>query len=246
MATIRILMRDGTVRLFDLEEYVKGVVSAEMPDAWPLEALKAQAVAARSYALYHKVQPKHSNADLCTTTHCQAWKAVADPNASRAVDATRGQAAVYGTTVIQAFYSARCSGRTRSSQEVWGGYRPYCVPVECPLKADRYGHGVGLCQWGAREFALQGRNYGEIVRHYYTGVTIQGVAPPAPPPPPRPPPPPPRPPPPPPPPPPPRPPAPPGPRPTPPEVDIKTVEALSALVVIASFAIMGKVIGRLS
>jgi murein DD-endopeptidase MepM/ murein hydrolase activator NlpD len=70
--TIRVLSENGTVQVMLLEEYLRGVVPSEMPPQWPMEALKAQAVAARGYAQYTVKHPRHApTADICTTTHCQ-------------------------------------------------------------------------------------------------------------------------------------------------------------------------------
>ncbi|MBC7260963.1 MAG: SpoIID/LytB domain-containing protein, partial [Chloroflexi bacterium] len=86
-ATIRVLMPDNTVVVMPLDEYVKGVLPKEMPPHWPMEALKAQAVAARCYAASaqrHAAQ----GADVCTTEHCQVWSPVHYETSDRAVDST--------------------------------------------------------------------------------------------------------------------------------------------------------------
>ena len=173
---IRVLMADGSVRVMALEEYLRGVVPSEVPALWPAEAVKAMAVAARSYARAAVVAPRHKdkNADICTTTHCQVYNEAKIHTASdAAIRATAGEVLQYGGNVIAAFYSAACGGRTRGNDEAWGGERlPYLQPVDCPCGRPKTGHGVGLCQWGAKALADRGLEYRAILKHYYTGVRL--------------------------------------------------------------------------
>ena len=128
---------DGNVTLA-AEEYVIGTLLAEMPSSFRAEALKAQAVACRTYAVYKmKASAKHkSGADLCTDSgHCQAF--VFPDTVSReryeaayaAVTATRGEILCYDGSPIAAVYHASSGAVTCSSAEVWGGERPYLVSV---------------------------------------------------------------------------------------------------------------------
>lgn len=176
--TIRVLMPDGTVVEMDFEEYLKGVVPQEMPPAWPMEALKAQAVAARSYAAT-TFKHAHEGADVCTTTHCQVWKSTHYDTTDQAVDETHGVSAKYNGSIITAFFHAHCDGHTRNVEDVWTAYLPYCRSVACPCGfAEKLGHGVGMCQHGARVLAEQGKSYQEILQHYYTGIQVIASAPP--------------------------------------------------------------------
>ncbi len=171
-ATIRVLMPDDTVVLLSMDEYLKGVVPHEMPPYWPTEALRAQAVAARSYA---STRSAHlgEGADVCTTTHCQVWNATHYDTTDQAVDDTHGVVARYGGSVIYAFFFAHCDGHTRDASEVWGGDLPYCRSVPCPCGHETmYGHGVGMCQHGARVLAEEGYSYVDILKHYYSGVEV--------------------------------------------------------------------------
>lgn len=174
--TIRVLMPDGYAVVMAMDEYLKGVVPHEMPPNWPTEALKAQAVAARSYAATsrrHTNANPEADAEVCTTSHCQVWTPTHYDTTDRAIEATRGEVATYSGAVIQAFFHAHCDGHTRDVEDVWGSAIPYLRGVECPCGFDElYGHGVGMCQWGARALAAQGRSYREILQHYYQGVTI--------------------------------------------------------------------------
>ncbi len=105
-----------------LEQYLKGVVPAEMPDAYPMEALKAQAVAARSEALA-KIGVKHLNDpfDLCATVHCQVYTGCTnlDDRTSRAVEDTRGKVLMMNNVVVESVFSSCCGGHTENKINVW-------------------------------------------------------------------------------------------------------------------------------
>jgi len=171
-----VLQEDGSVLSYELESYIARVVSAEMPSTWHPEALKAQAVASRSYALYAIEHPRHREAPLCSATHCQAVAGEASEEAEAACKATEGLIATYEGEIIEAVYFARCTGRTRNSEDVWLEARPYLRSVECILQSDEpSGHGVGLCQYGAQAMAQAGASAREILCHYYTGIDIRRV-----------------------------------------------------------------------
>ena len=179
--TIRILFPDGTVKVMPLEEYLRAVVPAEMPALWPPEAVKTQAVASRSYAQYAIEHPRHPNADICTTSHCQVYNpAMIHPKSDEALQATRGLIARYNDQTANGIFCANCGGHTLNNEDVFGGPPvPYLRGVPCPDKGEKRGHGVGMCQYGTRAFANQGYTYDQIIRYYYTGVTIgQITAPP--------------------------------------------------------------------
>lgn len=180
---IRVLMPDGKPKVMELEEYLKGVVPREMPSGWPPEALRAQAVAARCYALNAIQYPRHKEkgADVCTTTHCQAWEAKRHIATDIAVESTKGIMATYNSKVINALYSGHCGGSTLNNEDVFGGSPvPYLRGVDCILKGkdpwgrEVAGHRVGMCQWGAHDMAAQGATYKEILWHYYTGCEVDG------------------------------------------------------------------------
>ncbi|MHB1319134.1 MAG: SpoIID/LytB domain-containing protein, partial [Anaerolineae bacterium] len=157
----------------DFEEYIKGVVPYEMSPSWPQAALEAQAVAARSYAAANLGKHAADGADVCSSVHCQVWRPTHYATTDRAVDATRGIAATYNGSIIYAFFHSHCDGHTRSSQEVWGGSVPYLVSVPCSCGyTERLGHGVGMCQYGASAMANAGATYEQIIKHYYTGVSL--------------------------------------------------------------------------
>ena len=145
-----LLVKQGdTVLEMDMQDYLEGVVAAEMPAAFPSEALKAQAVAARTYALYCAATGKHADADVCTDyTCCQAWKSRealqeswgADGDANRekiraAVEETRGQYLSYEGRPVFAAFHASSAGATEDSGRLWSP-QPYLISVPSPENAD--------------------------------------------------------------------------------------------------------------
>jgi len=267
------------IQKLPLEEYLVGVVAAEMPAEFPMEALKAQAVAARTYIMQRLVpggvaNPRHPGADVSSDPRDgQAWISREEMQnrwgkvktleyyykIKWAVDSTRGQVITYNGQLIFPAYHASCGGGTESAEEVWQVSAPYLKGVDCPYDADPdperevtytlaeldqklktnlsavpvtagnkakavlvtretgtgrpkeikignktypatllrellnlrstriswqikgdkitfttrgYGHGVGMCQYGAKGMAQAGKTYEEILKHYYTGVEI--------------------------------------------------------------------------
>jgi stage II sporulation protein D len=251
-----------------LEEYLKGVVPAEMNAAWHPEALKVQAIASRTYALYQIRQNGKKDFDLVATTKDQAYlgRAQADGPAGQAVDETRGQVVTFRDEPIRAAFFSTAAGPTEDAMNVWSVDLPYLKGVECPFdmnspyyqwrtdvsmpllekrlreegypvgvvatiapatysKAGRVaqvrilhsdgelylrgedlrrvigyttlastqfdlevfglrvqftgrgaGHGVGLCQWGAKELAERGYAAEAILRYYYPGTDIRDLS----------------------------------------------------------------------
>ncbi len=125
------------VNVVALENYLYGLVPSEMPASWHTEALKAQAVAARTYAYSAMVSSKHS-ADgyhLCDSTHCQVYKGVNNEYATSntAVDNTKGIVAYNNNSLIEALFSSSNGGSTANSEDVWANSIPYLR-----AKADPY------------------------------------------------------------------------------------------------------------
>ena len=120
------------INVVGLEKYLYGVVPAEMPASWSPEALKAQAVVARSYALAERKTT--GPFDLYPDTRSQMYLGVdhEQPSANAAVDATAGQVVLYGGAVAQTFFYSSSGGRTASSADVWGTALPYLVSVQDP------------------------------------------------------------------------------------------------------------------
>ena len=247
------------VNTLDLEDYVAAVVASEVPASWPDEALRAQAVAARTFAVAQKIaQGPGARAHLRSTVLDQVYAGAARPasGALKAARATAGEVLTFGAAPIAAYFSASCGGRSESGEDGFNlspGTTPYLVPsvadpderpwtVRIPLReiekavrprlggrvsevavASRTlsgrahtvrlsgralpavelrqllgyerlpsllfevhvdgasavfegrgsGHGVGLCQYGARERAKRGEKYAAILAHYYPGAEIR-------------------------------------------------------------------------
>ena len=105
-----------------IEEYLSGVVASEMNADFPIEALKAQAVTARTYTIsqldkHHRLDPF----DLCDEVHCQAFSGVTNvsPNIARAVQATAGKVLMYQDKICETFYSSVCGGHTEHNENIW-------------------------------------------------------------------------------------------------------------------------------
>ncbi|MCP9454757.1 MAG: SpoIID/LytB domain-containing protein [Nitrospira sp.] len=119
----------------DLEEYVKGVLPGEVNPAWHLEMLKAQAVAARTYALYHHMLSGARDYDVVAGTQDQVYQGRrgVDARVEQAVDATRGVVVTYEGAPIYAAFSSTAAGLTEDAAVVWSKDLPYLKGVECPF-----------------------------------------------------------------------------------------------------------------
>lgn len=250
------------VNIVPLELYVERAVAGEVYSDWPNEVLKAQAVVARTYALYQRSRRAGEPFDVEASVISQRYATQQAPaRVQRAATETRGEYLAYRGEPILAAYHASAGGRTASAREVWGTPLSYLRSLSSPddaapdhfwsfeisvadlvealeevglhagdgspirvlqrsesgrvqqlrvgdarlsgrelrqilggrairsalfdvrATADRVrflgsgsGHGVGLSQWGARELALRGRSYREILTHYYPGTTPEKLA----------------------------------------------------------------------
>ncbi len=279
--TIKLLHKDSNeIEEIDLDEYLYGVVSAEMPASFEEEALKAQAVVARTYTIYKIVNNdgKHGDSDICDdSTCCQAWiseeerkerwdEEEREDNWNKIVNAvnnTQGKIITYEGKPINAFFHSNSGGETEAPINVWGGsgypylqsvstsgedaYSQYsseaeftekefeekikeehsdftidfdekdCIKIEEYTEGNRvktikignlelsgvevrnifglrsanfkvsieenkikfevigYGHGVGMSQTGADSLAKEGKNYEDIIHHFYTNVEIENM-----------------------------------------------------------------------
>jgi peptidoglycan hydrolase-like amidase len=213
----------------DLETAVASAGQAESDPDTPLEALKAQAVATRSY--FVAARNRHHDFDFCDTTHCQVLREAPSPdsNASRAAGFTRGLVLTYRDQPIATMFTRSCGGHTRTPQEVGMAHQAYpYFPVVCDycrrnpsrwnrrlpsaegadlrqrgeaarLDIDRrlgwetvpsnnftlhnnaegallegvgQGHGIGLCQRGAKGMAQSGAAFRDILEHYYPNTKL--------------------------------------------------------------------------
>lgn len=132
------------------EQYLYGVVPAEMPSSWPMEALKAQAVAARNYGLYNFGKHASDGYDVDSSTDCQAYRGFSGENArtNQAVDETAGKLVLYNDKIIPTYFHSSSGGRTENSENIWSYSLPYIRGVD-----DTYGLGSPYDNW-ARKFDM--------------------------------------------------------------------------------------------
>ena len=115
------------VNTLPIEQYLYGVVGKEMPSSWHIEALKAQAVAARTYALYNMNKHQSDDYDVCATTDCQVYGGRESETAGviEAVDGTSGQVIMAQEKLIAAYFHSSSGGYTENSENVWNTYESY-------------------------------------------------------------------------------------------------------------------------
>ena len=144
VAAIRTKLR--VINSLGLEAYLYGVVPDEVPHTWPSEALKAQAVVARSYAL---AQRKTGAFDLYDDTRSQVYNGIdaEEPQTNAAVNATAGQVLLYGGRIATAYFFSTSGGRTANVADVWGATVPYLVSVPDPYDSASPHH-----SWGPYRF----------------------------------------------------------------------------------------------
>ncbi len=253
------------VNTIEIEQYIRGVLYHEVSHRWPMEAMKAQAVAARTYALYQMKKNKDDDYDVTGDIYSQVY---GGKNSERfrtniAVKRTLGNILVYNNKVLPAYFHASCGGHTENAKNIWGENLPPLAGVACSfcalaphanwkrnfrsqdiqeklsandyqtgpiaevrvvsrnesgrinnlqfsardgkktlipgikfrsiigpntVKSNKYevvmkgyyfdlvgkgwGHGVGMCQWGAHQMAEERYKYDEILFFYYPGAQI--------------------------------------------------------------------------
>jgi len=125
--------RVSAINVLCPEEYLLGVLPVEMYASFHINALKAQAIASRTFMVYRMNEGGHTNHgfDLCDTTHCQSYRGAGreHENTTRAVNETRGLMMFYDNEIILAVYFASCGGVTDYSQNVWVTAKPYLRAV---------------------------------------------------------------------------------------------------------------------
>lgn len=140
------------IEKIDIEKYLYGVLSSEMPSTFDEEALKAQAIAARTYVIYkmeNNITSGHKNSAVCTNSaHCQAYTSYEDlkkikgedwiksdyVKVKKAVDDTKGQIVTYEKKAILPLYFSTSSGKTENSEDVFSTQYPYLVSVDSPYE----------------------------------------------------------------------------------------------------------------
>lgn len=120
------------VNILPINEYLFGVVSAEMPASWDMEALKAQAVVARSYVMFNEKHNAHEDYTVCDTTYCQYYAGVEweNPRTAEAVLSTNNMILIYNNEPIEAVYYSSSGGVTANSEDVWIDRVEYLRSVE--------------------------------------------------------------------------------------------------------------------
>ena len=126
------------LNIVGIEDYVKGLLPYEMSNAWPIEALKAQALCARTYAMSKLGAHGSAGFDLCTSEHCQVYRGTGAANATtdRAVDETAGEYITYDGKLCETYYSSCDGGATEDVENVWAHSIPYLRGVIDPYEAD--------------------------------------------------------------------------------------------------------------
>ncbi len=156
----------NVINTVEIEDYLRAVVPSEMERSAGIEALKAQAIVARTYAIATRGKHKNAGYDLCNTTCCQVYKGVREESAitDKAVAGTRGLVIFCEGRPINAYYCASCGGYTESAEEAWPGSRPlkYSRVIQCPYcKKD------GKVTWSykisLKEFVSKMRNAGFMI-----------------------------------------------------------------------------------
>lgn len=172
------LVNDGSdltvINRVELEDYLYSVVGGEMPTSWPIEALKAQAVAARSYALHESNRSGNRLYDLESTTVSQVYKGIKSETRSthEAVNSTEGQVLTYGGKPILAVFHSSSGGHTENVEDVWSRPLPYLKSVV------DYDHTAPVYEWqkvlSGREIGYRLGNVGTVRSIIPQQVTPQG------------------------------------------------------------------------
>lgn len=161
-----------------IEKYLRGVVPSEMPSSWEHEAHKAQAIAARSYAIANRGKRAKYGYDLKDTPEDQAYGGASaeKQNTNDAVSETEGIVLVCQGKIVPAYYSASAGGKTRTGGQVWSADLPFLKSV--PSFDDgikKNGHGVGMSQYGANNLAKRGYNAYQILKYFYANTKFARV-----------------------------------------------------------------------
>lgn len=163
---------NGAIVNVDLDEYTSGVLAGEVYASWPGETLKAQAVAARTFAVAKSIQRVDEPYDVDDTSSFQSFKAANFRNEYiYAAEATAGEILTYDGAPAMTKYSASNGGQTIA------GKKPYLLaqfdPWDAKAGKGRNGHGIGMSQWGAKEMGDAGKGYREILAFYYPGTKVE-------------------------------------------------------------------------
>jgi spoIID/lytB domain protein len=173
---IAILKRTGitVVNYVLVEDYLYGVVPKEMPPSWNAEALRAQSVAARTFALKNRKSHSAEGFDLCSTSHCQVYEGMPAETrmTTEAVDSTRGEVLFYKGTIMDALFHADSGGMTESSEYVWGSPVPYLRAVaEVQMQTQPWNRTVSMSEF-AQKLEKNGRAIGTLKEVRLSPLTV--------------------------------------------------------------------------
>ena len=185
---IRVLKKDNTVEILNLEDYLIGVVSAEVPVSFEEEAIKAQAVAARTYALKRMQNNKDSNYDVTDDTSSQVyqteeelkskWKDKYEEYRNKiknAVYNTKGEYLTYNNDIIYAFFFSTSNGKTEDNKDVFGQDLPYLKVVDSSFDEKETSGFVATKTFNLNEFYQKlGMPYNEILNIKNKELTTSG------------------------------------------------------------------------
>lgn len=167
------------INYLGMDEYLYGVLPKEMSGSWPLEALKAQAVAARNYTIANMNKHKKHGFNLCNTVDCQVYGGyeVEKSRSNRAVDETSGRIVTYNGKIVSTFFHSNSGGRTEDSENIWSISLPYIKGVE-----DQFSIGAPNSTWTKVYTPLElrnilnskGMNIGEIKNIYTQDYSKNG------------------------------------------------------------------------
>lgn len=171
----------NVINVVPLDDYVRGVLPYEMSPVWPLEALKAQAVCARTYALLPSKHYSSYRFDVCNTTDCQVYQGVNLSSAvtDRAVQETAGIVALYGGKYAETYYCSSNGGASESSENVWSNPLPYLVGKEDPYEKltniPDYNYTITYT-WSQLTSRLKEKGYsiGTVAAAYVSKTTLTG------------------------------------------------------------------------
>lgn len=165
------------VNVVSMDDYIKGVIPYEMSPSWPIEALKAQALCAKSYAVTCIGKHNSQGFDLCNTTDCQVYYGTktATDNSDSAVEAVSGLYVLYNGEVAETYYHASSGGWTEDAKNIWGTDIPYLKAVEDTYLTELrpYSFSITLSEVTS---ILQGKGYDvtDIIDFYVSEYTSAG------------------------------------------------------------------------
>lgn len=173
---IAILKRTGltVVNHVLVEDYLYGVVPKEMPPSWNAEALRAQSVAARTFALKNRKRHSAEGFDLCSTSHCQVYEGMsAETRTTTAVvDSTHGEVLFYKGAIMDALFHTDSGGMTESSEYVWGSSVPYLRSVaEVQMQTQPWNRTVSMSEF-VQKLEKNGRAIGTLKEVRLSPLTV--------------------------------------------------------------------------